>query len=343
LRVLVLGSTGYAGMLFLRLLTSHPNVTTVFAASGSRGGQRVLDLDPGLSAVAAEKIPGGVFLSPEEAASKKVDVVFAALPHLESSKILDPYYGKAVVIDLAADFRIQDVGLFEKAYGAPPPRGHLLGGAVYGLAELYREEIRRTDLVANPGCYPTASLLPILPLLRAGLIEGPIILNALSGITGAGKKAKEDYLFAERAENVNAYAPGTSHRHWAEMWEQTQRSGLSESLFFTPHLVPIRKGIEVSGVARLSSGTAAGAIAETLEQTYGSAPFVTLTGERIPQTRDVRDSNRCDIGWRIEGDHLFFFSVIDNLMKGASGQAVQNMNIRFGLDETAGLPLTGSS
>ncbi len=343
MRVLVLGSTGYAGMLLLRLLTSHPEVTTVIAVSGSKGGQKVLDLDPGLSSASAERIAGGVFLSPEEAASKKVDVVFAALPHLESSKILDPFYGKAVVIDLAADFRIQDLGLFEKAYGAPPPRGDLLPAAVYGLTELYTEEIRGTDIVANPGCYPTASLLPILPLLKAGAIGGPIVLNALSGITGAGKKAKTDYLFAERAENVNAYAPGTSHRHWAEMSEQARLNGLSESLYFTPHLVPIRKGIEVTGVARLASGASEATIAGALENAYGSAPFVTLTGERIPQTRDVRDTNRCDIGWRIEDGHLFFFSVIDNLMKGASGQAVQNMNIRFGLDETAGLPLTGSS
>ncbi len=343
MRVLVLGSTGYAGMLLLRLLTSHPEVTTVFAVSGSKSGQKVLDLDPGLSPAAAERISGGAFISPEEAASKKVDAVFAALPHLESSKILEPFYGGAVVIDLAADFRIQDVGLFEKAYGTPPPRGDLLPKAVYGLTELYREQIRRTDLVANPGCYPTASLLPILPLLGAGVVGGPIILNALSGITGAGKKARTDYLFAERAENVHAYAPGTSHRHWAEMSEQARINGLSEPLFFTPHLVPIRKGIAVTGVAPLSAGASEATVAEALTSAYASAPFVTLTGERIPQTRDVRDSNRCDIGWRIEEGQLFFFSVIDNLMKGASGQAVQNMNVRFGFDEKAGLPLTGSS
>jgi N-acetyl-gamma-glutamyl-phosphate reductase len=343
LTVLVLGSTGYAGMLLVRLLSSHPNVTSILAVSGSAAGRAVRESDPGLSRHGADKIPGGVYLSPDQAAQKKPDAVLAALPHLESSKLLEPYYGRSVVIDLAADFRIQDTAIFEKAYGTPPPRGDLLPQAVYGLCEVYRKQIKESDIIANPGCYPTASLLPIIPLLRASLIQGPIILNALSGITGAGKKARADYLFAERAENVNAYAPGQSHRHWAEMSEQAAVSGLSGELFFTPHLVPIRKGIEVTGVARLAPGTTGEAIRGALGSAYDGAPFVTLAGDRIPQTRDVRDTNRCDIGWKIEGEHLFFFSVIDNLMKGASGQAVQNMNIRFGLDEAAGLPLTGSS
>ena len=341
--VLVLGSTGYAGMLLVRLLSSHPEVTTLFAVSGSAAGRPIRESAPGLSHRSAGKIPGEVYLSPEDAATKKPDAVLAALPHLESSKLLAPYYGRSVVIDLAADFRIQDTAIFEKAYGTPPPRGDLLSQAVYGLCEVYREEIAKSDLIANPGCYPTASLLPIIPLLRGSLVQGPVILNALSGITGAGKKAKEDYLFAERAENVNAYAPGQSHRHWAEMSEQAAVSGLTGELFFTPHLVPIRKGIEVTGVARLTSRTTEDAVEKALRSAYDGAPFVSLTGSRIPQTRDVRDTNRCDIGWKIEGEHLFFFSVIDNLMKGASGQAIQNMNLRFGFDETAGLPLTGSS
>ncbi len=356
MKALVLGSTGYAGMLLLRLLCRHPEVESVIASSRSQAGRGVRDMDPGLSPEDATRVEGGILIAPEDASKRPVDVVFAALPHLDSSRVLAPYFGRSVVVDLAADFRIQDVSLFASAYGSSPPRADLLPTAAYGLSELYTQEVKTTDLIANPGCYPTAALLPLLPLLREGLVTGPVVLNALSGITGAGKKPRANYLFSERAENVNAYAPGTSHRHWAEIFEQAKIHGLGSrvesadgrpsgaTLFFTPHLVPIRKGIAVTGTAPLAGGAKdAQSIAACLESTYKQRPFIGLSKDRIPETRDVRDTNRCDIGWNVENGYLFFFSVIDNLMKGASGQAIQNMNIRFGLPETAGLPLTGSS
>jgi N-acetyl-gamma-glutamyl-phosphate reductase len=249
-----------------------------------------------------------------------------------------------VVIDLSADFRFADPATFAAVYGHAHPRPDLLPRAAYGLAEWYADRIRGADLVANPGCYPTATLLPLLPLARAGLVDGTVVVNAISGISGAGKKERLDLLYGERTENAGAYNPGRVHRHAPEIEGELRSARPSLSLLFTPHLAPLKRGMCVTTVARLAKdppGEGPGSVASILAEAYAGRPFVRLTGPRIPQTRDTWGSNRCDIGWHREGAELLLFSSIDNLVKGASGQAVQNMNLRFGLDEAAGLPRHG--
>jgi N-acetyl-gamma-glutamyl-phosphate reductase len=344
MKAAVLGATGYTGMVLLRLLGEHPEVKEIIAVSSSHAGQPARDVDPGLGQSAAAKMAssGGKLVSVDEAVKAAggpgLDVIFSALPHLKSAEICAPFAGKTVVIDLSADFRLRDPAVFARAYGTPMPRPDLMGKAVYGLAEWHTERIRAADIIAVPGCYPTCTLLPLLPLAKAGLIRGTVVANAISGISGAGRKEKTDLLFVERSENANAYNPGTSHRHAPEISQELTAADGSLSLLFTPHMAPLRRGMVTTTVAELTRPVSAEDIAAAYRAAYGGRPFISLVGSRVPQSRDVRGSNRCDIGWRIEGGHLMLFSAIDNLVKGASGQAVQDMNIRFGIDECAGLP-----
>jgi N-acetyl-gamma-glutamyl-phosphate reductase len=348
MKAAVLGATGYTGQLLLRILSEHPEVREILAVSSSQAGARLREVDPGLPAGIEGKCTGGVLASVADAAAAAakggLDVVFSALPHLKSAEVCAPFFGRTVVIDLSADFRLRDPAVFQAAYGAPLPRPGLMPGTAFGLAEWYAEAIRKADIIANPGCYPTCTLLPLLPLAREGLLSGTVIVNAISGISGAGRKEKVDLLFCERSENVNAYAPGTSHRHAPEILQELTTADGSLGLLFTPHMAPLRRGMAVTTVAELARQPAEsgpGSVEGILGGSYADRPFVALTGSRVPSTRDVWGSNRCDIGWKREGRHLMLFSVIDNLMKGASGQAVQNMNIRFGIPETTGLRMAG--
>jgi N-acetyl-gamma-glutamyl-phosphate reductase len=359
MKAAILGTTGYTGMILLRLLSRHDKVEAIIPASSSQAGTSLLEIDHGLGGSILDKTAacGGKLVSVEEAVRMKPDVVFAALPHLTSAKVCEPFFGTSVLIDLSADFRFRDEAVFERVYKEAHPRPDLLKKAVYGLAEIYPEEIAKADLIANPGCYPTATLLPLLPLIRAGVVRGTVVVNALSGISGAGRSAKINNLFCERAENTNAYAPGRTHRHQAEIQQILDRAG-SESAgggaqaagggqgggletFFTPHLVPLKQGMAVTTFVQTTRVLSDEEIDKIYNESYGKCPFVKLTGSTIPETRDVRNSNRCDIGRHRDGDKLILFSVVDNLLKGASGQAVQNMNIRFGFPETAGLSLHG--
>lgn len=342
MKVAVLGTTGYTGMLLIRLLSQHKAVSRILPGSSSQAGTPILDMDGALSPTIMEKLGnGGKLLTVEEVEAEKPDVVFAALPHLTSAKVLEPFFGNSVIIDLSADFRFRDPELFQRVYKETHPRPDLLAKAVYGLAEVFTEEIRASDLIANPGCYPTATLLPLVPLVKGNLVRGFIVVNALSGISGAGRSAKLNNLFCERSENTNAYSPGTTHRHAAEIRQILERVGGSGDLFFTPHLVPLKQGMAVTTVVELERELTDEELDSLYEEAYGGRPFVRIRGTRIPETKEVRNSNRCDIAWHREGKRLILFSVLDNLVKGASGQAVQNMNIRFGLPETAGLPLHG--
>lgn len=347
MKTAVLGATGYTGGILLRLLAAHPEVHEIIPVSSSQAGQLVRGVDPGLSPVIEGKITrssgklAAIDDAVKAAAAGELDAVFSALPHLKSAEVCAPFLGKAVLIDLSADFRLKDPATFAKAYGAAMPRPDLSARSVYGLAEWHTEQIRSADIIAVPGCYPTATLLPILPLAKARIVRGTVIVNAISAISGAGRKEKTDLLYVERSENVNAYSPGTSHRHASEIAQELGAADKDLSLLFTPHMAPLRRGMAVTTVVELASPVSSEDIAEAYRKAYGGRPFVSLAGDRIPQTREVWGSNRCDIGWRIEDGHLMLFSVIDNLVKGASGQAVQDMNIRFGIDECAGLPLGG--
>jgi len=344
MKAAILGTTGYTGMILVRLLARHREVTEILPGSSSQAGSLLQDVDPGLSRCILSKTGkrGARLLTTEEISAASPDVVFAALPHLASAEVCAPFFGKTPVIDLSADFRLKDPAVFEKTYGEKPKRPDLLEKAVYGLAEWNTEEIKKAGLIANPGCYPTATLLPLLPLVRAGLVTGTIITNALSGVSGAGRNVKAMYLFCERSENTCAYAPGKKHRHQPEIKQALDKvSGSSLDIFFTPHLVPLKQGMEVTSVAQLGRPVTNEEVAAIYKEAYADKPCVEITAQRIPETLHVRGSNRCDIGWHIEGDRIILLSVIDNLVKGASGQAVQNMNIRFGFEETEGLDLHG--
>lgn len=343
MKVAVLGTSGYTGMVLIRLLSQHKAVSRILPGSSSQAGTSILDMDGALSPTILEKVgKEGKLLTVEEVEAEKPDVVFAALPHLTSAKVLEPFFGNSVIIDLSADFRFRDPELFQRVYKEPHPRPDLLEKAVYGLAEVFTEEIHASDLIANPGCYPTATLLPLVPLVKRSLVRGFIVVNALSGISGAGRSAKLNNLFCERSENTNAYSPGTTHRHALEIRQILERvGGGTGDLFFTPHLVPLKQGMAVTTVVELERELTDEELDSLYREAYEGRPFVRIRGTRIPETKEVRNSNRCDIAWHREGRRLILFSVLDNLVKGASGQAVQNMNIRFGLPETAGLPLHG--
>jgi len=343
MKSVVLGATGYTGQILLRQLSVHPEVKSIIAVSSSIAGSKVLDMDPGLHFSIEEKMvdTDGLYVSIEKAASLKPDVVFSALPHLASAKICDPFYDTSVVIDLSADFRMEDPNLFLKAYGENPPRLERLASAVYGLSEIYRDDIKTSDLIANPGCYPTASLLPLIPLLQQGVIKNQIFISALSGISGAGKKAKTSNLLVERSENICAYSPGTKHRHAWEISKELHKIDSSATVQFVPHLVPMKRGMAITTSCELTKEITPEMMDNLYETYYSKSPFVKNVYPAIPETKQVWGSNRCDISWHVEGRNLILFSVIDNLIKGASGQALQNMNIRFGIDETAGIRLHG--
>jgi N-acetyl-gamma-glutamyl-phosphate reductase len=341
MKAAILGTTGYTGMLLLRLLAQHEEVNEILPVSSSRPGQAVRDSDPGLGPLALDKIAGGKFCTLEEAAARGPEGVFAALPHLASAEICAPFFGQAVVIDLSADFRIKDPAVFEAAYGQKPARPDLLAQAVFGLAEVNRQKIKTAGLIANPGCYPTASLLPLLPVLKNFAPRSPVIINALSGVSGAGKKLSDNYLFGRRDENCGAYSPGRLHRHTVEIEQEAQGVKPGVEILFTPHLVPLHRGMAVTTVLEFEQEIKPEAVEEVLRAAYDNEFFIRLCPTRLPESADVRGSNRCDIGWQVQGRVVFLFSVIDNLMKGASGQAVQNMNIRFGFDEGSGLAASG--
>ncbi len=341
MKATVLGSNGYGGMLLLRILAAHPDIDVVTPSARSQAGERTEDADPGLPlSYSRSGAVRSTVLAPEDAIQESADVVFSALPHGASAEVCEPLLGKVLVIDLSADFRFSDEARFRNAYGSARPAPAFQDAAIYGLVEWYRNSLSGAAIVANPGCYPTASLMPLLPLIHAGIVvDGPIVINAISGITGAGRTARVNTLYSERTENSNAYAPGTSHRHHAEISEQLALAagnapGLPGDIFFTPHLVPLKQGMVVTTV--VPTGNPDGAV-EALIDRYAEEAFVELTGTRPPETREVRGTNRIRIGWQKEARAVILMSVMDNLWKGASGQAVQNMNVLFGLEETAGL------
>jgi len=349
MRVCVFGASGYVGAVLMRLLLDHPRVTELLPVSSTAAGRPIDEGDWGLGADTLGKLPSGrLLLSRNQALGARPDAVFSALPHGASAQFCRPFLPNSVVFDLSADFRLKDEEAHRLAYGAAPPMKKQRQTAVYGLSELYEEDIRRADLISVPGCYPTCALLPLLPLARASMISSSITINALSGISGAGKSEKRASMFVERSENALAYNPGLRHRHHPEMVQEIRLAGIKSDLFFTPHLVPMRRGM-LSTISIPMAGKAekiASNVEKALRRAYADKRFINLTGSRIPSTRDVAGSNRCDIGWIVEGvrngaSMLFLFSVIDNLLKGAGGQAVQDFNIRFGFPQDCGLPIRG--
>ncbi len=335
IRAAIIGGSGYSGAELMRLLALREDVRVETVTAGASVGMRVDALYPSLT--------GDVDLSFESLGSRPlegIDVAFVALPSGESLKVV-PALRESVrrVIDLSGDFRLRSADLYEKYYG----RGHtaewLLGEAVYGLPEINAERIAQATLVANPGCYPTSAILGLLPALDRDLIAADgIVVNSLSGVSGAGRSNSADLSFVEVNENIRAYKIG-NHQHIPEIQSVLeQATGRSVSLTFIPHLVPITRGIYTTISADLKVSLTETELTQLYKSFYRGAPFVRIT-RQIPQIRSVAYTNYCDIGLAIEQhtNRLIVISVIDNLVKGAAGQAIQNMNIMFGLPEETGL------
>lgn len=332
----IIGASGYTGAELVRLLSSHAEVKITSLVAESNAGKKVGDIYPHL---AIYNLPNLVKLT--EVNWDELDVAFCCLPHATSQEIILNIPKHIKVIDLSADFRLFDVETYAKWYGGEHKAPELQKEAVYGLSEHAREEIRKARIVACPGCYPTSASLPLVPLLKAKLIElDQIIVDSKSGITGAGRSAKVDNLFAEINEGTKAYGV-CNHRHIAEM-EQTFSNIAGEDIFvhFTPQVVPMNRGILSNVYVRPKTGVKADDIRKCLSEAYKNEPFVFVMEEgQYPSTRHVQgtNANLMTVSKGRTENIVVITSVIDNLVKGASGQAVQNMNIMFGFDETLGL------
>jgi len=324
-RVAVAGATGYAGQELVRLLARHPNaVLTEAMSSGATSVPRPL---PGLKRI----WDGTVVPLDVDRLSANADVVFLALPEAASAEVGSALVQRGTrVIDLSGAFRIRNDADRQRWY---PATTTLPAGVVYALPERHAAAIRQATLVSCPGCYPTAALLALEPLAEAGLLEGAIVVDAKSGISGAGKAPSDRTHFCENHGSVAAYGV-FSHRHTAEIEQE-----LGALVTFVPHLVPLDRGILETIYVSLRQGTTETLVTDALQGAYASAPFVRLTGTDLPEIKHVAHTNFCDIGWRVDEvrGRLVMVSVLDNLIKGAAGQAVQNLNILLGLDERTGL------
>ena len=340
IKVSVIGATGYAGSELVRMLAGHPDAEIKYLASKSYAGEKFTDVYPNI--ISPDITLCGLDI---EKTAKESDLVFCALPHGLSAKTSAELlsYGTKV-IDLSGDLRYDDEKVYEKWYGMPHPNPDMMKKAVLGLTEIYKDKVAKADVVANPGCYTTCSILALHPLLKEGLIEvNGIIIDAKSGVTGAGRSEKTNLLFCEVDENIKAYGIAT-HRHTSEIEQELSKAaGESIALSFTPHLVPMKRGILSTIYADLKDGVTGADIEKTYKMHYGQTPFINFTGTSIPETKHVSGSNRLDIGCAIDLrlNRLIVVSALDNIIKGAGGQAIQNMNVMFGLDETSGLEING--
>lgn len=336
IKVGIVGGTGYTGVELLRLLAQHPDVEVADITSRSEAGVRVSDMYPNLR----DHYPKLAFSQPDPQSLGKCDAVFFATPHGVAHALAAELLAQGTrVIDLSADFRLRDAKVWEEWYGQPHGAPELLEQAVYGLPEMHRERIRQARLVAVPGCYPTAVQLGLLPLLEAGLIEaGQIIADCKSGVTGAGRGAKVPSLLAEASESMKAYG-AAGHRHLPEIRQGLgDAAGRPVAVTFVPHLTPMIRGIHATLYGRLTGEP--GDLQALFEQRYAAEPFIDVmpVGSH-PETRSVKGANMCRLALHRpgNGDTVVVLSVIDNLVKGASGQAIQNLNLMFGLPENAGL------
>ena len=340
-KVAIVGGTGYTGVELLRLLSGHPRVELERITSRAEAGRAVADLFPNLR--------GHVeltFSAPDDAALAAADLVFFATPHnVAMRSVAGLLRAGTRVIDLSADFRIRDAALWKRWYGERHACPELLAQAVYGLPERHRSEIETAQLVACPGCYPTAVQLGFMPLLAARLVDASaLIVSAASGVSGAGRQARIDGLLSEAADSFKAYAVA-GHRHLPEIEQGlAATAGEAVQVTFVPHLAPMIRGIHATLYARLNEDGKAADLQHVFEHYYADEPFVDVLGAgQLPQTRHVRGANTCQLAVNVpqDRDTVVVTAVEDNLVKGAAGQAVQCMNLMFGFDETAGLEQPG--
>ena len=338
-RVAILGATGYTGGDLLRILSRHPEAALTHATTTSKPGVALSEVHPDLRGL----VDGT--LEPFDAATiaNDTDIVFSCLPHTESQKAvaeLARRNNKVRVIDFSADFRFQNAADFEAAYNVKHEAPELLKHTAYGLPELFRAGIRKARIVANPGCYPTTVITTLAPLAKAGLIDGPVMVDAKSGVSGAGATPTKETHFVEANESVRPYKP-FQHRHQPEMEEQLlAASGKQVAVRFVPHLVPTNRGILSTMYVRLTKAKTVEELHSIYANAYGREPFVRLLPSgTLPDTKHVTVTNFLDIGFQPdpESEWVCLVSALDNLVKGASGQAVQNLNLLAGLPETMGL------
>ncbi len=338
MKVAVVGASGYTGLELLRILLRHPEFEIAAVTSEQRAGRAVGEAFPALRG----RLDLAFEANDPTALVGRVELAFTALPHAASAPTVKALReGGVRVVDLSADFRLRDLAVYEQWYG-DHPAAELFAEAVYGLPELYRDSLAGASLVAAPGCYPTSALLPLAPLLRAGAVEPRgIHIDSKSGVSGAGRKASEDLLLAELEGNVKAYNAGYAHRHAPEIeQEATAAAGAEVRVSFVPHLLPTTRGIATSVYLRPREGQAFGAARAALESSYADEPFVRVLPEgELPTLQSVRGTNYCDLALveDAHNDTWIALSTIDNLGKGASGQAVQCANLVCGMSETLGL------
>jgi N-acetyl-gamma-glutamyl-phosphate reductase len=340
-RIGVLGASGYTGGELVRLLLRHPRVEIVLLTADRRAGQEMRTVFPQFAPFALPKL---VAIEGVDWTKAALDLAFCALPHATTQKVVSDLLARAPgtkVVDLSADFRLADIKAYARWYGDEHHAPQLQKEAVYGLVEVHREKIKKARLVANPGCYTTCAQLPLVPLIKAkAIVLDEIVVDAKSGMTGAGRAAKEEMLFSEVAEGFHAYGVG-HHRHMAELDQEfSLAAGREVIVTFTPHLVPMNRGILSTIYVRGVGGKAPADLHAILAAAYAAEPFIhVLPFGEVPQTRHVRGSNMTFIGVakdRAPG-RAIVVSALDNLTKGASGQAVQNMNLLLGYPETLGL------
>ncbi|MGI2335848.1 MAG: N-acetyl-gamma-glutamyl-phosphate reductase [Dehalogenimonas sp.] len=330
IKVGILNVTGYAGVELARLLSDHPGVELTSVTGRSAAGQPLGQVFPHLAAL-------NLIV---EAEIGEADLVFSALPHRESAEQILPLLTRGIkIIDVSADFRLKNSDQYEEWYGFQHPDPKLLAEAVYGLPELYRDSIKSANLTANPGCYPTASILALAPMLKAGLISGNIIIDAKSGVSGAGRSLNLRSHFCEANNDVSAYAL-TAHRHQPEITQELQSLSTEvKSVTFTPHLIPVNRGILATCYAPLNKIISDAEIHQIYTRFYDQEQFVRVT-TTPPHTRDITGTNMCLVHPVIDrrSGLLIVISCIDNLIKGAAGQAIQNMNLMLGIPEETALP-----
>jgi N-acetyl-gamma-glutamyl-phosphate reductase len=338
MKVAVVGASGYTGLELLRILLRHPELEIAVVTSEQRAGREVAEVFPALRGRLDLRFEA---VDPASVAGR-VELAFTALPHAASARAVAALRGAGCrVVDLSADFRIHSLPIYQQWYGEhPAPK--LLADAVYGLPELHRDALRGASLVAAPGCYPTSALLPLAPLLRAGLVETRgIHIDAKSGVSGAGRALADGYLFAELDENCHAYKPGFAHRHAPEIeQEASEVAGAEVRVTFVPHLLPVVRGIATSVFVRPRGGADAERARRALHEAYDAEPFVRVLPEgEVPSLQAVRGTNFCDVALFADArnDTWILLSALDNLCKGASGQAVQCANLACGFPETTGL------
>lgn len=337
IKAAVIGGTGYAGQELLRILYRHPQTDVISVGSKSFAGKPLKSVYRNY-----ETITDAVCESADlKALAEAADVVFLALPHgIASAQVNEEILSQTKIIDLGADYRLNDVHIYEAWYGVKHESPALLGQAVYGLCELHRDAVKNARLLANPGCYTTCSILSLAPLFANGLIEpDSVIIDAKSGVTGAGRSSSLPYSYCEVNENIKAYKVA-AHRHTPEIEQELGLlAGNDVTLTFTPHLVPMNRGILAVCYAKLKEDMDDASLYKVYEDFYHGEYFVRFLGGDLPETKWVKGSNFCDIGLKV--DHrtgrVIVVGAIDNLMKGAASQAVQNMNVMFGLDEKTGI------